>query len=808
MGLFSESKIVVASTIVPLFTVTPEPLLKIVVNGIMGNKDVVGEILDASLSSVSHNLQSTFEFGRDHYTRGLPEVTARRFVPDTTTIKNYLDSTESDSVTVTDTQVDSGKHEFFLKDHLVTAYGYNRLTQTVTAIPDDLLTIMNTDKSNYLASLHESVTNKLASLESDVPLTRTEEQEVTYNGKDVTEVNEYTVVSKKTVKLLPATNRTARYVDSVLSDAKTTYASFAMSFTGTLKVVTYSSASITYTETKNSYYRREDGSIFNESVVIAPSEKLSAKSVKNTFSKQYNFGATYVPDFDLDLLYYYVEYHTADNDGLITPKYLLYPDTSTEFPVFPENKLIEGVQYYPVVVLRHDNLDLMDEANLTGGTTWVTPVHRQSSIDLLDQYGIVAKDLVEGINANPEIDGVDHAYLMFGASIMSDNAGCTRYLFEYFNYLATVTEEHLHDNEEINIALRRYGSLLRPLTSIHVKEGGLNNVIDWTDIVVEDLSGNLIATGLAEKEIVKEGNAYILKLRLQIAPNTYRVVNVYDLKSTEYIYQAYSVQTDLKDLLEDEGNHNIVMPLHNIIVNELPLFIKEQLSYGAPQLVFYSMEKIKLKWYQTRLFKGIVLAVSLVVLISTGIELYSAYAAAVAVEGATIFSGIIAVIQALLPLYLDALLFKYAVQLVGIDLALILAVVLIVSAFYGNFKGDPSLAAPPWADMLLEVASGIAGGVKSNVADAIKDLGESYLLFQDEASDLMDELEKTKALLTTTTLLDPFEFIDTNPLIFLNESTDNYFSRISQTNIAELSYETVDKYVELNLDLPEPTHNF
>ena len=112
-------------------------------------------------------------------------------------------------------------------------------------------------------------------------------------------------------------------------------------------------------------------------------------------------------------------------------------------------------------------------------------------------------------------------------------------------------------------------------------------------------------------------------------------------------------------------------------------------------------------------------------------------------------------------------------------------------------------------DLKSFLAANLSKGITANIQEDMSNLLRKSELFFDEADDLMDELEKKRELLDTSRLLDPFEFIRTEPLINLNESPDNFFERtVHNNNVGVIGFEAISSYVDISLQLPEPSHTF
>jgi hypothetical protein len=135
------------------------------------------------------------------------------------------------------------------------------------------------------------------------------------------------------------------------------------------------------------------------------------------------------------------------------------------------------------------------------------------------------------------------------------------------------------------------------------------------------------------------------------------------------------------------------------------------------------------------------------------------------------------------------------VKALGMDLALILAVVLAMTGFFKAINAG-SIKGAPWAIELLQTANGLVKAVGANISDLMQGIADEYsslALLQTEAE---KEFERAQKLLENNTHLNPF--------VIFGESPDDYYNRtIHSGNVGVIGISAISTYVDQALRLPE-----
>lgn len=528
----------------------------------------------------------------------------------------------------------------------------------------------------------------------------------------------------------------------------------------------------------------------------------------------------------------------------------LYPELTPNLTEF------ETINAYPVIPIRYEN-EFMSESN--------EPDIYETGGKLLDRMGLDFDTIVTTMESNTEgIDEIDHAYVMFGVDLQTDNDIALGYLVEFFTYLVDISPISIWDRLEgighpsikgenayifgsyTNISGAdaettnrpvpgeddTVTSIVNPTEGLSLTEHGLNININYDYITSVILEGNIGEVGTVTKQVVKIDLGVISELNRQIAapedetaedlrlaqkllairegiilifqqqltPNAYREVLVKDLLHVNHIYRKKSVMTSPLHVDEDEDEHNLIIPLHHTVVKRLPLFDQSRLYEQSLILVMNSYVVTKLKWYETGIFKGIVAIIGAIITIWTG--------------QAWVLNLVVAMeagIAALFMFVMDAVVYAGAIQyvaqlamdIIGPEIGFIIAIVL---ATYGYFKGGFTLGSvTATAETLLNVGMAGMKAAGDSFNDLILAVTDEYEDFLVESEEQIQELKDAQDLLTPEYML-PFSLLTPAfeyPEPDMKTKPETFYDSIHVGNVGTLSLDVVESYVNISLLLPE-----
>jgi len=790
MGLFSSKrKVAVAATSVPLMDREVDLLGESLIRSILRKNDISAGLVEDMVNSGGRNIVRAYNYAKSDYHYGLPNGTAEVINYSESALIAALEASTGDTVlALLDVLNDSGNPGIEANWYLDTVRDRSLLTGELATLPPTLISQINSRWNTWVSSCDTTLTSYKGAIEASYPQTTTyieEDSTDTNNNPCTKNVQDVVTVTAESFSNGSYSHKT--HVDDIdyLVDGTgyptgheytyTTREHFALA-----GVVSYELSTI---RTVTPEYA--DGTLGDPYTEFVPDERVNDNYPFSDVTSHSSTETTSLTGtYDFRALKYYVQYTLADG----SVKSWMYDTNSNTYPDLDYTEAV-GVEspFYPVVPLRYDNTDYCHEDE------WDT-VRYLTSKKLMRIMGIDIQALRDGINENPNIDDVDHAYFMFGVQLQDESQSAKRYLGAFFEHMTSL----LPTGEQGQ--------------SIRITEGGLDMRLSWDNVDTVIRSGRIGTKGTANSTVNVTANQMVLSV--QFDEDSYKEVTVTGLRHTNYIYEGKTVETTLADTLE-EGEFNFIIPLHASVVEGLPTTVRNELYYDAMQLVFYSYEVTYVAWYKQEWFLNLIKIVAIVITIaSLGTMANAGYAAftGAAAAGATTLAALGAAAQVLITQILEGMItsfiFKLAVAQVDPDLAMIVATVLLVYGGYKGFKAG-GLIEGSTAEMLLKVSGGISYGVQQNLAQATLDLRGEVDAFSKDADQKMDALDEINKEFALTGIIDPMEFIMSEPLISLNESPESYYFRtVHSGNIGAMAYDAITKYHDTMLDLPKPQHTY
>jgi hypothetical protein len=509
-------------------------------------------------------------------------------------------------------------------------------------------------------------------------------------------------------------------------------------------------------------------------------------------------------------LYYYVTYYeTIYND--VTEEYeitgdLLFWTYEAALGTYPSLDITTGTEqnsrYYPIVPIRRNKNDLTDPS-LHGTELYKT------SKRMLKMWNVDIDELAEGVNASPNINDVDHAYVITAIDIAADSQSVYSYLYEYFIYLSDRSDyfkgdfdtwllEGLEENET------------PPVNTITVSDAGYRMDLSYNYITTEIKSGSIGDVGLYEREVIASNRAssdYFdyetsqFIIRKQLTTNFYQEVLVYGLYHINYVYPNATVDTSLQDAFnsEDEKN-NFLIPLNVDVSDNVSRYYSNELVYYSLRIVFNSKITKKLKWYETGFFQVVIKIVAVV------LTVYGLYQVGAALVAATAV-GVIAVAQVIITAILVSIAVNYVldflVSVIGLE-GVFVVILAAVAAAYGGY--NPSIGSIgyyelPTAIDFMQVTNVALSEFQTVIQESVQDVMDEIENFANYAEDLIEDLDEEYGFENFDLYsLDVFQSSMTateTPEEFLTRTTYN-------DNVGVLALETPSTFVDrmLKFDIP------
>ena len=500
-------------------------------------------------------------------------------------------------------------------------------------------------------------------------------------------------------------------------------------------------------------------------------------------------------------LYYYVTYRVLDTQANPSGEviYWDYKESSGVYPELDVHEIDEDIisPFYPVVPIRQDSVDLTDAATRN-------EAEYSSSKQCLRYISVDIDQVVEGLNENPDIGDVDHAYIMMAVDLATQKSASKTYLYEFFHDIATTSKlvqkdyDYWEANEKENSP--------PPVNTIVIADANFKNEISWNYINKTSVTGSIgainevtIETGTITPPTDEYGYTYpttVLYVRKQIGANEYVELLIKGLQHANYIYPNRTITTDVESAFSgDTPLGNFVIPVNHVIAKNMGTLIAHDMLHDAVRIVFNSKIVTKLKWYETSAFK--ILAVVLVVVYSVLTTDFAGgfnWLAAVMVAGEVLLEMIV------FNLVLGHVM-QYARDLLGEELTLLLAIAATAAGLQFDMTG-------------VSFAGMSTAGIYSAVTNAVT--GLANMQFQSDLRSLAREQEEIDA--ERELYMESHEDDMDDPLNLLGlgsnytytydvvkDSPSYYYTRTIHAGFVDTNALTGPEYYvdgQLNLDLP------
>jgi hypothetical protein len=502
-------------------------------------------------------------------------------------------------------------------------------------------------------------------------------------------------------------------------------------------------------------------------------------------------------------LYAVTRYNILDGLGNIVSSrhWWIYDIKSGVYPGFVNEIENDENAFMPVIPLRYNNVDLTRDSTTDLFLT---------SKELIKKIGFDIVALGDGLNANAGIGDMDHIHMLFGVNLTTNNSDDIAYLVEFFDRLyerVAITEStYLHTLlSSSNPSLNAYH-----FKNIQISEHGLNTYITYNYITSSTV--NLIIgkkgtgtktftinprpsgqsrTSLWHDDLATESS--VTTLTYQIDATHCKVVKIYDLiHHNDNISHGLGVTTTIGDLIAEPANSNFIIPIHYGIANTMPIVVQNKLYAQSLTLVVISIDHYHTKWYETGVFKIVVIVIGVVLaFVTAGTSLGAALGL---VAGSVAFTVVNVIALAITATALGFAV-TMAMDMFGIDGIARMVVQIIVAVMtigVGTIYNTIALTSSVYQSYTAYEMTGIA-------AD-LMDMASEYELMWDELNEIND-LQGNKN--------------DIDPLLWIKkifsteiqgEQPESFFMRT--TNYGNtLILKSVDSYCDLLLTLPTVDDN-
>lgn len=792
MGLFSKKKKTYVSSVSYNLAQGQETnyLTSIITNSILASTtgSLASDITGSYLNGQGMKMKTAYKYARDGgYTLGLPSSSVSTGSVTVDDVTPTIESVAGKSVLISETYIGSPDYSFWVYQYLADNYGYDESTNTFASPP------------------------------SGVPATgNTIDSDITTAG--VVQVIITTPTGSTVVKTFSVTiNNLANYI-----------------------YVPYRpiNSPVVTTETSSAPYK--DGDAASDSTVTTTS---TTGNVTTTTSVR-----TQVTIDDAKTTTTTVKTTTVGVTDKI--QYFIYQLGTGKYPALDalEASASLASPYYPWVIMRDDGRDMTNAAHQT------TDQYKTAK-KLLTKAGMKITELADAINSNESIGDIDFAFVHFGIALNTTIQESKEYLFQFWSYLmahqkytkldwsnwyAGYLNYLEHKKNYANSGggsggQSNYYSIAQPGTnSINVrysKEYWYNVTISWQYINLTTVNGVIGTTGYVDVTCQKDDVEYSIYsdqadtieqytvqatpmlIRKQISATQYQVLEIIGAQHDNKVYNGKSVTTSASAGVngDDDGDSNFIVPLNQAVFDNMGIVDITQTSYDCMHVTFNSYQVVKQKWYQTSIFKIVVIIIAIVVTVLSWGTLSApaaAVASAAAAAGATATVALIAGILTQVAIGVAvSMAMKIVAHYISPDLFAIFSVAMLAYGAYavgsnyaatGSFSASTSLASSQtYMAAMNTTLAGYQQSIQYQVKDIAAQISSETSAYQSEMDTLSDAM---KALNTTNYDIDLMALQSSFFSIF--ESPSDFIQRTTQPASA-ISMMTggVNSYVDSMLDV-------
>lgn len=500
--------------------------------------------------------------------------------------------------------------------------------------------------------------------------------------------------------------------------------------------------------------------------------------------------------YDDDADYFHVKYTV---NGVI--KYWMYQagaGTHPELDAVFNAPQVESGTYFPFLYFRYDKHSEISDKS--------TDAYKTSK-KMVEYLGMDYNAVAEAIDENPDIADVQQAMMVMAVPATTEDPMEQRYLFQYFENLfydsdtqyTSAVQSAMDRMFGIELGIGRATAVIQDSRfKMALSNAGLfkRRVAGSIGAVGSYSSGKSTAMVEQQYSDSETGETRVQNIavdthfyRKQVSSQLYDEIEVADLRMMYYVSGNYAVTADGDDKI-------LLVPLDHSITETYSPVDREKLYTRSLHYVFNSLQIIKIKWYQSDWFQILMIVVAIVFTIwSMGADGGSLLGAVIAGNTALATTLALALLQKILIGLVISAALKLFVKAVGVNVAIIIA---LVAAAYGYYQAMEagSIAGAPWAKDLLALSTNLIKAAQSAVSASMSDL-------LGQANDLNTLMaEQTKLLSTAQELLDGNNLL--SPFVIFGESPDDFYNRtVHSGNIGVVGIDAISSYVAIALTLPK-----
>lgn len=474
---------------------------------------------------------------------------------------------------------------------------------------------------------------------------------------------------------------------------------------------------------------------------------------------------------------YIMACYTYELAGKTEIKFLTYAFGSGLNPAYEEVlQYAEATgEFFPRLYAR------LDGDNLTGLSK--TDPRYKTSVKFAKKLGIDWVGWVKQLHDSIDnVGDVQQLFMTLCAPLNTSDPVIAEYLFRYFYKIYHEIEGYAEGSTTIKQGM-----------AFNIRDTAYSHIVSFSGLELIQNPGNVTQVGKYTTSYVGDWESPYHSVKFQVSATEYVEIKIYGA-SSRHNFGGNGTSVSGTD-------EALVFPLDRSIIPKMTT-TELELLFGKCLYIFINVIKvIKVKWYQTGIFKVIMVVIAIVVsfffppaaVVAYGYLAVAAYAIAVSI-------AISLVVQVLA---------KVLVKL-GVNSGLVAVIAVIIAIIAIAVGGGASIGEilNTSANTLLQV-SNAAFQLSSQMSQMyLKETVKQMEAFQAQAKSKWELLEEAQKLLETGTMPLSLETLMSDlrskVLIRLGESPDIYLTRtIGLGNVGTMAFDMVSNYVDNTLVLPD-----
>lgn len=483
-------------------------------------------------------------------------------------------------------------------------------------------------------------------------------------------------------------------------------------------------------------------------------------------------------------------------------------------------------------------------------------------------------DVLDKINDNENILDIDYAYAVFGVSFNVEENACKKYVYKFFKNLMDTTGGFTLEEEEdwweafyeINASKKEYEEWIAtqgsgppeandldhpppsnpeyptiPVFKLSVYSQHPDTSLNYRTEMCWTFMHEITGTGLG-KAGAKKGDLWFevladpvsdlstvagfelanfnqkVVLWWQDGHDTWRKLVITGMYHRNLIYKNKAVHITAKEALEDDEESGFIVPLHEDIYKAMGMVDMTQMATACCLLVFNCYEIHKERWYETGLFKVLlilfIIIVSIIVTVATGgaagigiLGSAQSVGTALGLSGtAALVAG--AAINAVAGLIVSFIVTEAAVAIFGEEIGRIIGTFLAFIVTFGltsfaNGLEFTNLFTKP--DGLIALTSAVGKGASDVMNVMAKNIQEDTIkLMEKVGKDLAEIQRKYNEEFAKWRAVDPANIAQY--ISELTQKPETFLARTLMTgsDIIDLNLQFLHQFAELNTSLELP----